>query len=802
MTASLATQPFFAAEIAIRLPGGAMVTFTPGWGTKPWGAPGLVGSPLEATSVIYASDTGYRTRASDPGGVVSYPPRLTQAFQIDREVTLDITAAGASAAWGSLDLSNVDGAFDQIAEEWNSDRRAVRILVGNKAIENFAGPGTRRSTTGTYIDAAGKMQTAAPGVVRWDYSTGHPVALNEAASANGVSNPRFEGAVAGIPGTAPTAVSVLATAGMSTQIVGFGVTGSGIPYIDIRFFATAAAVGTFGLYLNQIPALPGQTWTFSAYWGQVAGSTSNVTNPRLGANASDAGYAQLAVISANSIPAPTTADVAKQRVWATNATATPASTVFVQPRFFATVAAAGAVDITYRFAGPQMELGSAPSTLILPPAGHPAASARGADNLYYARGIAVDPAYASLAPLLTCMATPWLLADTTLQVPLRDATYWLDGPLQTTLYAGTGGYEGAASLAGQPKPKARGGTAAHPICNVTPVLIDAAALIYQYTDGPGTVVNLYEGAALTIVSAGDTTNLYAGSTAAGHYRTDNSRGLFQLGSPPASGYAITCDVTGAFPLAGAQTTLMAIARYLMTEDLGLPVANIDLAAVAAADAAYPYTAGVWFAPQAVTASVALAQLYSSIGAKLVPQRDGTLGTFVLRALTGSETPAASLDITNIVSLTPQPLPASLTPPPYRIRVGYQHNNAVQTTGINTATATSTQQQFVAAADRYGVWISTTIQAAYGRPNDPDPLVGALLVQADAQAVANALGALWGAAPRTYDVEVPLAVGVGLDIGDVVSVTYPSAGLRAGRLGQVVGDSFTSTAATITVRVLI
>jgi hypothetical protein len=47
-------------------------------------------------------------------------------------------------------------------------------------------------------------------------------------------------------------------------------------------------------------------------------------------------------------------------------------------------------------------------------------------------------------------------------------------------------------LAGKRKPKTRGGTALNPVRNVTPTLIDPTNLIYQYSDGPGTVVNLYE----------------------------------------------------------------------------------------------------------------------------------------------------------------------------------------------------------------------------------------------------------------------------------------------------------------------
>ena len=163
-----------------------------------------------------------------------------------------------------------------------------------------------------------------------------------------------------------------------------------------------------------------------------------------------------------------------------------------------------------------------------------------------------DPAYTSLVTLWTGVATPWFLSDTSLTIPIRDGTYWLERPYQNNVYGGTGTYDGTATLTGKPKPRTRGGTTADPVKNVSPTLVDPVNRIYQYTDGPGTVVALFEGGATVITFASDTTNLYAGSTPAGQYRTDNSRGLFQLGSVPV--HTIIANVIGQFPVAGAITT--------------------------------------------------------------------------------------------------------------------------------------------------------------------------------------------------------------------------------------------------------
>jgi hypothetical protein len=418
-----------------------------------------------------------------------------------------------------------------------------------------------------------------------------------------------------------------------------------------------------------------------------------------------------------------------------------------------------------------------------------------------ARGYFTDPAYSTLTPVFNGMATPWFLSDTNLHIPLRDATYWLDRPLQSNLYGGTGAYDGTAAMAGMPKPKTRGGTTGAPVRNVTPALVDPANRIYQYNDGPGTVAALYEGAALTITVSADTTNLYAGSTPAGQYRTDNSRGLFQLGSAPA--HAITANVTGQFPVAGIVTNAASIARYILSEDMALPAANLNIASFTTAAAAYPFTAGLYFpATAGVSGVAAVAVALAGWGAKLVPYRDGTLRVLVLTSVPPGTTPVASFDPSNIVGCVPTPLPATLDPPPYRMRAGYNHNYTVQTSDLNTATATAAQLAFVATSDTFAANYNAALQLAYRRPNDLTPLAGSLLVAADALTVVNNQTALWGVRRRVYSISVPVGIALPRDIGDVVKLTYPLDSLTSGQLGLIIGYTFKSTDSTVVLQVLV
>lgn len=431
--------------------------------------------------------------------------------------------------------------------------------------------------------------------------------------------------------------------------------------------------------------------------------------------------------------------------------------------------------------------------------GRPVRIYAGQRTLDASRGLFLDPPFASLTPLFQGVAQPWALSESTLDIPFRDATYWAERPLQSTVYAGTGGYDGGADILGLPKPKTRGGTASYPVRDVRPVLIDAANRIYQYTDAAGSVVALYEGGDTNIPFSANTTNLYAGSTPAGQYRTDNSRGLFQLGSSPVR--TITVDVTGEFPTAGAVSSLASIARYLLAEDMQMPAGNIATAAFSALAAAFPYPAGAYFGATPIAGTDALAYLLAGAGFKLVPLRSGALSIMALRDVSAA-VPVAAIGPAEAASCTPLPLPASVSPPAYRIRVGYQRNYAPALVDVSPAVTSMTRKSFLANEYRYAGWAGGAVLLAYRRPNDPDPIGGALLVPADAQAAADGIGALWGVRRRLYAVSCPATTALAREIGDVIRLTWPADDLRGGQNGVIVGEQFRSVDSTSTLLVLV
>ena len=419
------------------------------------------------------------------------------------------------------------------------------------------------------------------------------------------------------------------------------------------------------------------------------------------------------------------------------------------------------------------------------------------------RRVLLDPPYSALMPLFSGLATNWTLNETNLTVPLRDPAYWLTVPIQTKTYGGTGGLDGTPAMQGTPKPKTRGGTAAAPVCNVTPVLVDPAYLIYQYTDAPGTVVKLYEGGDGTnITPAGDVANLYSGTTPPGQYRTCNALGLFQLGSNPASGRVITVDVTGAFTVAGALSNPVLIAQAVMQEDAAMPAAYIDSAAFAAVAAAGTWIGGIYVSGQnSPTGEQVVSTLLGAIGARLIPSRAGLCRPFLLQALPANATPAATFTPDNTVSLTRGVLPDTLDPPPAAWRVGYAHNYTIQTSSLSP-NCPAARTAYLALSDTYAQSASTAILQAYRSPNYPNPLAGALCDQPSAQAVANAMLALWSTRRRVYAVEVPLALGLSVDLGQCVMLQWPVEDLTSGKLGQIVGEAVRSSDNTMTFQVLV
>jgi hypothetical protein len=235
------------------------------------------------------------------------------------------------------------------------------------------------------FDAAGALAQVGAGVPRVDYDPGALTArgvLVEGTATNLSGNPRFEGAVAGIPGTQPSGNTWLNSgAGLTREIVGVGVE-DGWPYIDVRWSGTpsSSTTRTHSFVTNTaVAALPGESWTSRVATRLVGGSLTNVSVSH-SVNGLDGAGTQLDVTTIV-ITGAVGAAALRNAVHDATVVLANAATAFVRHRIILGFTIGLAVDITVRMAAPQLWLSAVAFSPSLPPVSTPGPSTRAADDL-------------------------------------------------------------------------------------------------------------------------------------------------------------------------------------------------------------------------------------------------------------------------------------------------------------------------------------------------------------------------------------------------------------------------------------
>ena len=208
--------------------------------------------------------------------------------------------------------------------------------------------------------------------------------LIEGQRSNSLRNPRGEGALAGVIGSGgalPTHWTQSRVPELTLTVIG-AVTVDGLPGVRLRISGTTAPGGGWALIEFEtaaaIPAAPSQAWAGSLFWRLAAGSVPAGTLSRLFVSGRDSANAEVAanIFSATAVPA-----AALSRIIVPAALTADPTLARINQRASWTFAASTAVDMTLDLCAPQLEQGAFASTPILPPAGAPAASTRGADLL-------------------------------------------------------------------------------------------------------------------------------------------------------------------------------------------------------------------------------------------------------------------------------------------------------------------------------------------------------------------------------------------------------------------------------------
>lgn len=416
-----------------------------------------------------------------------------------------------------------------------------------------------------------------------------------------------------------------------------------------------------------------------------------------------------------------------------------------------------------------------------------------------ARQIWTDPVSSNLSPVFSGLGKNWQPGLNSLSITLLDATYWLDGTMPVSIYGGTGRLDGDSNVSGRNIPRLRGR-----VCNISPVLIDSANYVYQLSDGPVSITALYEGGfGGGIAFGGTVTDLYAVSPAPGTYTVlSSSAGTWiRLGTKPV--YGITVDAVGRFRSGASPENVLDVLRQLLIEDLVLPATYIDAAWPAFSDLA-PYWGGwYWDGSDSVTGRQAVTTLLSGLGISLVPTRTGTLRPIRLRDPAEAGAPLLTLTTDLISAISPVALDSSLDPPTWRWRIGWQHVFTVQTSGSGLhPQAASDRQSLIAESDRGAVWFDTAIKASWRVPGDPALITTALANQADAQAIANWHGAVWGRRRHLWAVDVPQSAALAVDLGDPVLLQAPVPGAKTAVPGVVISEHVSSSSTTTTLTILV
>lgn len=249
------------------------------------------------------------------------------------------------------------------------------------------------------------------------------------------------------------------------------------------------------------------------------------------------------------------------------------------------------------------------------------------------------------------------------RLELTDLLEIINGPLQSVTYAGTGGLDGPAVLAGLPKPVALG-----ECFNVAPVYLGNVDLGVGTLPTYQTHWRAIDGHT-AVRERGVEMDEVGGTPGIGQWRDWPAHGAFQIGFSPAG--AITCDVRGDADPFWAATTTEVVTRILTSLVPGLDASAFDTRSFDRAAIDLPGTIGWYAGAEAATVGQALDAVCAGASAHLWTTRGGTIGIAALRA--PESAPDATIDHDGQIEIEALPAPATFAPLPSAIEVEHGRN---------------------------------------------------------------------------------------------------------------------------------
>jgi hypothetical protein len=370
-------------------------------------------------------------------------------------------------------------------------------------------------------------------------------------------------------------------------------------------------------------------------------------------------------------------------------------------------------------------------------------------------------------------------------IKLRDTARVLSDPVLTVRFAGTNigpvGLEGTADdLKGSVKPEVFG-----KVFNILPRCVNTSELVYLVSNSPlGEITEVYDqGVPLTFgVDHGSSSALIAATIASGHYDTCLAEGLFRLGSSPVG------EVT-ANAASGPDDTERTVAQLLraLATRAGSIVADDDVSRldfVTLRPDESPQPVGIYLSDE-TSYRDAMDALAASLGVWWAFDTSSVLRMGQLQA------PAQGMSAGDIIESEilqgfERQLADGSAAPVWRVTVRYRKFWTTQTTGLAgdvdppRRAALALEYRSVTAEDA-----SVKVKNLLARELTVDTL---LIEEADAQAEADRLLALYRTPRRCYDVPVTQDVFAASQarLGGQVALYHSRYGLAAGRDLVVLG----------------
>jgi hypothetical protein len=402
--------------------------------------------------------------------------------------------------------------------------------------------------------------------------------------------------------------------------------------------------------------------------------------------------------------------------------------------------------------------------------------------------------YSTFQVLARLTGEKWRVDRNRITLESRDFAAKLDVPVQTSVYAGTGGLEGGSDLAGKRRPIAfgrlyaadgRGG-------NVSPTLVIASEGLWQVHDGAVTSINAVRDGGVALAFVADYANVTllraagtGGTIGSAQYGTCIAEGYFLVGG---SGFKqITCDVVSPY-LKRAD-----VIKHVVLTSAAISLDHIDTDTFDALNVSEPGPIAYYLDSNS---NETCAEMFT----KLMAGIEGwygftTLGVLQVKRM---EAPAAAdVDIYdlaggNLIDIDRTDLPAAVATPPHRRRLTYAHNWTTQTELYGQVS-----ENDPAFADYLGkpYLVATTSDAEslailsdYPFAPDPDPVLSYYADAADALAGAERLLALYSSGYKPYRMTAKQASFLH-QVGDVIFIQdsgiLPRLGLGPGKYVRLV-----------------